>query len=385
MIEQTTRRNLVYLDHAATSWPKPDEVRVEITRALTDPTANAGRSGHEPSVIAARMVFETREQLAELFGVERSEDLVFVRGCTEGLNLVLRGFLKPGDHVAVSPLEHNSVMRPLTRLVRERGISVETLPADPHGKIDLEAACRVNRKEQVALVVVSHASNVNGAVQDLAGISEAFPDSRILVDAAQTAGVLPINIKQQRIDFLACSAHKGLLGPAGVGACYLAPNCDIPPLLEGGTGSRSESLDQPDVRPDRYESGTLNLHGIAGTHGALMGAGQRGLLGDSKRELSTALIDGLHKIRNVRIQSPTDGNALCVSFSVTGLSPDKVAAELEEDFGVLCRPGLQCAPTAHQHLGTFPQGTVRVSPGWKNTYEDIDVALRGILSVAKTV
>jgi len=376
-------KNVVYLDHAATSWPKPDEVCQHVTRALTECMANAGRSGHEPSVEAARIVFQTREQLAGLLGVSRSENVVFVRGCTEGLNLVLKGMLRPGATVAVSPLEHNSMMRPLMRLARQRGVVTETLPADPFGRIDLQAAGRVARERKFALLAVCHASNVNGAVQDLCGLRSVFPDTPLLLDAAQTAGVLPIDIERDRIDFLACSAHKGLLGPTGVGACYLTPNYDVEPLEEGGTGSRSESHAQPDFRPDRYEAGTLNLHGIAGVYGALLGTLQRGLLGPRKQQLTTILLDELEKISGIRLQSPKDGSALCASFTIDGLRADEVAVRLEERNRVLCRPGLQCAPAAHRHLGTFPGGTVRISPGWRNTFEDVETAIRGVHAVAQ--
>jgi len=383
MIERVME-NVIYLDHAATSWPKPDEVCEQITRALSGLTANAGRSGYQPSVASARMVFQTREKLAELLGVSRSEDVVFVRGCTEGLNLVIKGLLKPGNTVAVSPMEHNSVMRPLMRLVAQRGIVVQTLPADPLGRIDLEAARRIARQKRIDLLAVTHASNVNGAIQDLKGLREAFAETPMLVDAAQTAGVLPIHVQREGIDFLACSVHKGLLGPTGVGACYLSADQEVLPLHEGGTGSRSDSLEHPEFRPDRYEAGTLNLHGIAGTYGALLGLKQRGLLGDHKRHLSKALIDGLDKVPGIRVYSPSDGTALCLSFTLSSLQPNEVAARLEDQYGVLCRPGLQCAPAAHRHLGTFPSGTVRLSPGWGNTAECVQTALRAVHQIAKS-
>jgi cysteine desulfurase family protein len=377
--------DLIYLDHAATSWPKPPEVCEQMTRALVDLTANAGRSGHQPSIESARIVFQTREGLASLLGVAQSEDLVFVRGCTEGLNLVIKGFLEPGDTVAVSPMEHNSAMRPLMRLTQRCDVKVETLPADPFGRIDVEATGRIAGTKRFALVAISHASNVNGAVQDIRGLRAAFPETPILIDAAQTAGVLPINVQQDGIDFLACSVHKGLLGPTGVGACYLSSHYDVRPLQEGGTGSQSESQEHPGFRPDRYEAGTSNLHGIAGTLGALQSFERRGLLGAQKRQLTQVLLEGLRTIPGVRIQSPIDETALCASFTVDRLRPDEVAARLEEQHGILCRPGLQCAPAAHRHLQTFPQGTVRLSPGWKNTPEDIEAALRAIHAVAKSV
>jgi cysteine desulfurase family protein len=376
----------LYLDHAATSWPKPPQVAEAILQTLDSLTANAGRSGHRASLDSARMVFETRQRLAELLGIRNSEDLIFVRGCTEGLNLVLKGRLQAGDRVVVSPLEHNAVMRPLARLARELPLAIETLPADPLGRVAWDAARQLaaHSSRPPALVVVQHASNVNGVVQDIGRAKEVFPSSPLLVDAAQTVGVLPIDIERQQIDFLGASVHKGLLGPTGVGVVYLSPEHDVRPLIEGGTGSRSESIEQPDFRPDRYEAGTLNLHGIAGTLGALRGQAQRGLLGEEKRRLSRQILDGLATIRGVEIHSPTNGTALCVSFRIAGLGPEEVAVRLEREFGILCRPGLHCAPAAHQHLGTFPEGTVRLSPGWGNTPDDIAAAVRAVEHIAGT-
>ncbi len=372
----------IYLDHAATSWPKPPEVARAAAEAFQNVAANAGRSGHAPSIDSARLVFATRRRMAQLLGAVESEDVVFVRGATEGLNLVLKGFLQPGDRVLVSPMEHNAVMRPLSRLGKSLGIRVETLPADPFGRVDAEAAGRLARRQPAALAVVQHASNVNGAVQDLRAVRDALAGIPLLVDAAQTLGVLPIDVAGGEIDFLAASVHKGLLGPTGLGVCYLAPQRDVLPLVEGGTGSRSESLEHPDFRPDRYEAGTLNLHGMAATRAALEGLPARGLLGPVKRELCQILLAGLDSTPGVRVHSPTDGTALCVAFTLDALPPDRVALGLEREFGVLCRPGLHCAPAAHRHLGTLSAGVVRLAPGWGNTPTEMEAALRAVRALA---
>jgi len=257
---------MIYLDHAATSWPKPEAVGQAIAASLAEPLANAGRGFHTGAMRSARLVFETRTALARLFNAPRAQDVVFMRGTTEGLNLVLKGFLKPGARAWVSPLEHNAMLRPLARLTTERGVQVETLEADPWGRLDLDALSRrIQTEPEPALVAVAHASNVNGAMQDLRGIREAIGKGvPLLVDAAQTAGVLPLDVRNPEIDFLAFSAHKGLLGPTGIGGCYLSPKHEVTQLIEGGTGSLSESAEHPAQRPDRYEAGTLNLHGIAG-------------------------------------------------------------------------------------------------------------------------
>ena len=374
-------RPVIYLDHAATSWPKPPGVGQAMARLASSVLlANPGRSGHRASLEAARLVFDVRCRLARLLGISDPANLVFTRGATEGLNLVLKGCLREGDRVAVSPLEHNSVMRPLTRLSRERGIVVETLPADPLGRIDLDAARKLRGRYR--LVVVAHGSNVNGVVQDLAGLVAALPDTPVVADAAQTAGVVGIDAEGIGLAALAFSAHKGLLGPTGLGGCYLAPSLDPEPLLEGGTGSRSEATEQPHFRPDRYEAGTLNVHGIAGLAAALDHVERSGPLGETKRRLASILIEGLREIEGVRIYAPADGTALLVSFAVEGLPPDRVAAALETDHGILCRPGLHCAPAAHRHLGTFPQGTVRLSPGHGNTEQEMEAAVRAVHAIA---
>jgi len=374
-------RPVIYLDHAATSWPKAPGVGEAMARLCSsDLLANPGRSSYRASLDAARLVFETRCRLARLLGIHDPANLVFTRGATEGLNLVLKGLLREGDRVAVSPLEHNSVMRPLSRLARERGVTVETLPADDLGRIDLEAARKLRGRYR--LVVVAHGANVNGVIQDLAALKEALPETPIVADAAQTAGILPIDVGEMGISALAFSAHKGLLGPTGLGGCYLADDLDPQPLVEGGTGSRSEATEQPDFRPDRYEAGTLNLHGIAGLAAALDHIESNGLLGETKRRLTTILIEGLSGLPRLRVLAPTDGSALLLSFTIEGVPPDRVAVALERDHGILCRAGLQCAPAAHRYLGTFPQGTVRLSPGYLNTEEEMEAAVRAAYSIA---
>jgi cysteine desulfurase / selenocysteine lyase len=195
---------------------------------------------------------------------------------------------------------------------------------------------------------------------------------------------LPINVAQLDIDFLACSAHKGLLGPTGVGICVLSPLYELATLIEGGTGSNSQSYEQPMFRPDRYEAGTPNLHGIAGTFGALCGLEQRGLLGASKQQLTQILVDELDKIKGVRVYTPKNDTTLAVSFNIAGFRPDQVGHGLEEKYGILCRPGLHCAPAAHQHLRTLPEGTVRFAPGWGTTTEQIETAVRAVFELSQS-
>ncbi|HQH29024.1 MAG TPA: aminotransferase class V-fold PLP-dependent enzyme, partial [Oligoflexia bacterium] len=291
--------NRIYLDHAATSWPKPPELSASFAAACVNLTANSGRSGYRESVESARVIFDAREALCAILGVADSENIIFTRGCTEGLNLILRGLLKPGDRVGVSPLEHNSVMRPLRRLVQERNIIAETLPAGLDGQLDFGLCRKIVQERRFNLICVAHASNVNGVIQDLTALRAVFAEVPLLVDAAQTAGVLPLNIEQEEIDFLCCSAHKGLLGPTGVGIAYLSPLYELAPLYDGGTGSHSESYEQPLFRPDRYESGTMNIHGIAAFQGVLSGFAERGLLGEKTLRLTQTLIEELSKLPTI--------------------------------------------------------------------------------------
>ncbi|MFZ5831084.1 MAG: aminotransferase class V-fold PLP-dependent enzyme [Planctomycetota bacterium] len=373
----------IYLDHAATSWPKPPEVAAAIARSLTELTASAGRSGHGASLESGKLLCETRLMAARLIGVADASNLIFTSGCTAALNLVLRGLLKPGDRVLVSPMEHNSVMRPLHRLNRERGVRVIAARGDEFGRVDPDNVGRLARQHHPALAVIQHASNVNGVLQPIGALRPVLGETPLLVDAAQTLGVLPLTV-EMGIDFLAASVHKGLLGPTGVGFCYVSPEHDVEPLCDGGTGTQSESTEQPIFRPDRYEAGTPNLHGIAGARGALESLVRRGALGMEKQRLTQRLIEGLRAIRGVSVLSPDDGSALCAAFRIAGQSPEETARRLETRFGILGRPGLQCAPAAHRHLGSFPHGLMRLSAGWGTTVRDIQSAVEAVWTIAQT-
>ena len=371
-----------YLDHSSTSWPKPDEVKHELESSFCRLIANAGRSAYQEAIASARMIFETRNAVSELFGVADSANIVFTPGCTEGLNLVIKGLLKPQQRVAVSPMEHNAVMRPLLRMSKEKGVMLDVLPADSYGQLDLAGCKKIAKRHHFSLLAATHVSNVNGVVQDLAALREIFPETPILIDAAQSAGVLPIDISGTGIDFLCCSAHKGLLGLSGLGLAYLSPLYDFPALIEGGTGSNSDSFEQPCFRPDRYESGTPNIPGITALKAALSGIHTRGLGGKQQSAFSRQLIEGLKRIAGVKVLSPLNSEALLVSFTIEGIRPEEAALELDRKYDILCRAGLHCSPAAHRHLGTFPQGSIRFSPGWGTTEEHIEAALRAVYEIA---
>ena len=377
---------MIYFDHAATSWPKPPAVREALDRYFGDAGGNPGRAGHRMSIAAARLVEETRNGLAELLGIEDPARLAFAKNATEALNVAIYGLLQPGDHAVTSSVEHNSVMRPLRDLER-RGVAVTVVPCGPDGLIDADAIAAAIRPD-TRLVVTLHGSNVTGALLPIDAIAAACRERGIpyLVDAAQTAGAIPIDVAALGVDLLAFTGHKGLLGMTGTGGLYVRPGLSFEPLLRGGTGSRSDLEVQPDFMPDAYESGTLDVAGLAG-----LGAGVRHLLetGVDKveahdRDLATRAIDGLAGIPGVTVYAPSDEYRRCgvLSFTVEGLAPSDVGGILDRDFEIMSRVGLHCAPGAHRTIGTFPTGTVRFGFGLSNTIEEVDTAIGAVAEIA---
>jgi len=382
------RDGVIYLDNAATSWPKPPETLKTMEDFIRSVGANPGRSGHRLSIEAGRVILEAREALTALFGVDDPLRIVFTRNATEALNLALYGLLRPGDHVITSSMEHNSVMRPL-RDLEGKGVELTVVEASPQGELDpqdVEGAI----KENTRLIVLTHASNVTGTLMPLTEIGQIARRKGVplCVDSAQTAGAYPIDVEAMGIDLLAFTGHKSLFGPQGTGGLFIRKGLEeaIRPLLRGGTGSRSEFEEQPDFLPDKYESGTPNTVGIAG-----LGAGVRFLLSEgmerirAKEEaLTQTLLEGLSDTPGVTLYGTCDPRRqiAVVSFNIDGLSPSEVAMALDEEFGVLTRPGLYCAPSAHRTIGTFPQGTVRLSAGYFTTEEEIGMALRAVQELA---
>jgi len=383
------KTGITYFDNAATSWPKPDVVLEAMQRFLREVGANPGRSGHRLSIEAGRLIYDAREALAELFHVSDPFRVVFATNATEALNLALRGWLRPGDHVVTSSLEHNSVMRPLRALEAE-GVEVTVVAGSPQGELDpdqVEAALCGNTR----LIVLNHASNVTGTLLPVAEVG-AIARRRgvlLLVDAAQTAGAVPIDLEAMRIDLLAFTGHKSLYGPPGTGGLVLGervPVKELEPLKRGGTGSRSEEEYQPELLPDKYESGTPNTVGLAG-----LGAGVRFVLEQGvdrirRREvaLTQRLLEGLAAIPGLTVYGPgqAEKQLATVSFNVADREPSEVGLALDEEYGVLCRVGLHCAPAAHRTLGTFPRGTVRFALGYFNTEEEVDAALHAVWAIA---
>jgi len=381
---------MIYLDNSATSWPKPTEVTSAMVRFMEEVGANPGRSGHLLSIEAARVLYEAREALSTLFQVRDPARIVFTLNATEALNLVLKGLLRPGDHVLTSSVEHNSVMRPLRDLER-RGIALTVLPCFKDGTLDPEEVEKAIRST-TRLVVLNHASNVTGTllpVRDVGAIVRRH-NLLLLVDAAQTAGAFPIDLERDQIDFLAFAGHKSLYGPQGTGGLVLGERVrerEITPLKQGGTGSRSEFEEQPDFLPDLFESGTPNGVGVAGLKAGVEFVLRKGVENIRHQEMDLAgrLWEGLKGIPGIQLIGPQgkETRMPIVSFRLSQQSPSKVASKLEKGFGILCRPGLHCAPAAHRTIGTFPEGTVRFSLSVFNSEAEIDTTLRAVSAISK--
>lgn len=378
----------IYLDTAATSLKKPDAVLDAMCAFMRDVGASPGRSAHLAGMEASRVVARARTLVARLFNVKDDSRVIFTLNCTEALNLGLKGILKPGERVVSTSVEHNSVMRPLSALAEERGIRVAKCRADASGIIELEDLERL-LSTGAALLVMTHASNVTGAIQPVAEACRMASEKGIpvLMDAAQTAGCIPIDLEKLPAAMLAFSGHKGLFGPQGVGGIILAEGCDPEPLKHGGTGSRSSEERQPVFLPDRYESGTPNTPGLAGLAAGveyLLSIGvdrvRRGIV-----ETGSIMLSGLSGIPGVRLYGPgrMEDNAGVFSFTVEGRDNAVVAGELEERHGIMTRMGLQCSPSAHRAIGTYPEGTVRASIGHFTTADELRFfldSLRGLLS-----
>lgn len=382
---------MIYLDNAATSWPKPPEVLAAMARFMTEVGANPGRSGHRLSVEAGRIVYAAREAVAQLFNAPDPLRVVFGLNATEGINLALRGLLRPGDHVVTSSMEHNSVMRPLRALERE-GVEVTVVPCSPEGTLDPQAVLAALRPS-TRLVVLNHASNVTGTILPVAEVGRALRKMNgplLLVDAAQSGGAVPIDVQADGIDLLAFTGHKSLYGPTGTGGLIIGervPLEEFRPLIRGGTGSRSEREEQPDFLPDMCESGTPNAVGLAGLKAGVRWVLERGVeaIRAHEVELSQRLSDGLREIPGVTVYGPADARmrTAVVSFNIAGMEPSEVGMRLDEEYGIMCRVGLHCAPSAHRTIGTFPSGTVRFALGAFNTREEVDAAIRAVARLAQ--
>lgn len=378
---------MIYLDNAATSWPKPPAVVRAVRAALIGAAGNPGRTSHHSAMEVAGNVAECRENLAQLFGITNPLRICFTSNATDALNLALKGVLSPGNHVVCTSMEHNSVWRPLTAL-EERGVELSIAEADEHGVVTVESVKRLLRPN-TRLIAITHASNVNGAIQPVAEIGWFARASGVpmLVDAAQSAGSLPIDVATMCIDLLAFPGHKGLLGPQGTGGLYVREGVDLNPLKQGGTGSDSNNPHQPSYYPDLLESGTLNVPGIAGLNAAVRHLLKIGVAKIAEREarLTQRLLAGLDGIDGVTVYGPALGThrAPVVSFNIRDSDPFSVADELEKQADIACRPGWHCAGLAHRTQGTQGTGTVRLSPGPFTKMREVETALQVIEEIAQ--
>lgn len=381
---------MIYLDNAATTFPKPAPVTKAVEHALKVYGANPGRSGHEMTLKTSEEIYKCRKKAADMFGADSAQDVVFTLNCTHALNLAIKGVVKSGCHVITSNLEHNSVIRPLFALKQQGKINFDVakvIPGNDRATVD---AFRQLIRPNTSLIICTHVSNVFGVVLPVREIGELAASHGItfVVDAAQSAGVLPIDIRQMKIDYLCMPGHKGLYGPMGTGMLITTKGEALATLMEGGTGSLSQQLEQPDFLPDRLESGTVNTPGIIGLSAGLDFVRQSGEEKLYYHELSLTqhLYDGIKKIENVQLYTPRPVSphfAPVFSFNVKGRASGDVGEALAEQ-GIAVRTGLHCAPLAHNAFGTMQDGTVRLCPGAFTTRQEVEKTVFRIIKIAKS-
>ena len=380
---------MIYFDNAATSFPKPQVVYDAVMDSMMNYGANPGRSGHKLALKASRGIFEARNNISKLFNIKNPLDLILTFNCTESLNIAIKGVLKPGDHVITTSMEHNSVLRPIMNL-EKIGVDHTIVWGDSKGRInpkDIESSIKSNTK----LIVTTHISNLTGTIMDIDRIGEISKKHGImyLLDAAQSAGVYDIDLNNMNVDMLAFPGHKGLLGPQGTGGLYIKEGIEISEIFQGGTGSVSHLLTQPEEMPDKFESGTPNASGIIG-----LGAGVKyimdvGLESIRKKELELTeyFMNEVGKINGIKIYGPESilEHAPVVALNIKDADSSEVSYILNEEYDIGVRPGLHCAPLAHKTIGTFEQGTIRFSFGYENTYGEIEAGIKALKEIAREV
>jgi cysteine desulfurase family protein len=404
---------MIYLDNAATSWPKPETVYQNMEKFLREKGGNPGHGSHSLAEAAKQSIEEIRALVARFINAPAPQRVVFTLNCTQSINVALKGLLKPGDHVITSSLEHNAVMRPLWKL-EQNGIKVTSVPVSPATGVTSSADIEAAITSQTRMIVMTHASNVNGAIQPVAEYGKIARRHNLafLVDAAQSAGHQPIDVQAASIDLLAFSGHKGILGPPGVGVLYIGSRVNPDTLFEGGTGPISESESQPETLPDKYESGTMNGPGIAGLGAGLQFILNEGLdrINSHESALTGVLIEGLAAIPGVTLYKAHDetNQAPVISLNIERYQSSEVGVILDQSFDIKVRVGLHCAPEAHRSIGTLPPalkriranedlldtmvwvdsmrkcGSARLSPGYFNTMEEIEQTVAAIRRIAES-
>lgn len=379
---------MIYLDNAASSYPKPPRVIEAVAGCLKEVAASPGRGQHKMALKAGRIVRDTRLRAARLLGAPDPADLVFTANATEALNLAIQGWVRPGDRVVTTWVEHNSVYRPLEALAAESGVTVELVRCDRTGRVDVED-WRRRITAGTRLAVFAHASNALGTIQPLEELVEVAKEVGVpvLVDAAQSAGAIQVDIEVAGIDMLAFTGHKALLGPQGTGGLYISPDLDLTELKRGGTGTGSKGP-QPLVRPDRYESGTYNTPGLAGLGAALAFLSETTVseVFGREQERIQRLLAGLARIERLEIHGPAPGEprASLVSVSPGWASAAETAAALDRKYDIYVRSGWLCAPKAHELIGTETEGVLRLSPGFFSTDEQIDEAVAALCELGRS-
>ncbi|AIS53586.1 cysteine desulfurase Csd [Thermoanaerobacter kivui] len=376
---------MIYFDNAATSWPKPESVYKEVDRVLRN-CGNPGRGSHTMALEAGRVIFEARQEICRIFNIKDPMRIAFTLNTTEALNIALKGVLKEGDHVITSSMEHNSMIRPLMAL-QGIGIEVTIVKANSEGKIDPDDVKKAVKKN-TKMIAMTHASNVTGTIMPIREIGNIAREMNLifLVDAAQTAGVLDIDVESQNIHLLAFPGHKGLYGPQGTGGLYIKEGIDIKTIKEGGTGSKSESIYQPDLMPDKLESGTPNTPGIAGLKEGVKFIRSVGIdvIREHEKQLTKMLIEGLKEIKKVIIYGPqnVEERVGVVSIRIKDMDVGEISYLLDREFGIATRSGLHCASLAHSTIGTLQTGTLRFGIGYFNTEKEVVEAIKAIEAIS---
>lgn len=380
---------MIYLDNAATTFPKPRQVYEAVLDCMENYGANPGRAGHKLAMRAGREIYESRENIAKLLNVSNPMSIVFTHNATDSLNLAIKGVVKSGDHIITTSIEHNSVIRPIKAL-EKNGVENTIVKCDKYGHLDpndIKKAIKPNTK----LIVTTHASNVCGTIVDIESVGNIAKENNILylVDASQTLGVYDIDVQKINVDMIAAPGHKCLLGPQGTGMLYIRDGLEVNILKEGGTGSNSEDLFQPNMMPDRYESGTHNTPGIAGLNAGVKFILETGIdkIRKHEEELCEYMLTKLTEVPNIKIYGPLDSKkrAAVISINIGDIDSGEVTFILDDMYEIATRSGIHCSPLAHKTLGTLRQGTVRFSLGYFNTKEDIDKAVEALKHIEKEI
>ena len=379
----------LYFDSAATSFPKPESVIEAVTDYMKNYGTNVNRGGYQSAYSTASVIYDTREKLCRFFEFSPCENVVFTQNITYALNMILKGYLKRGDHVLVSAMEHNAVMRPLVQL-QKQGVSFSRIPCTNQGDLIVEKVETLIKSNTKAIILTS-ASNVCGTRMPLKKIGELCERYGLtfIVDSAQEAGVFPVSMKEMKIDILAFTGHKGLLAPQGIGGFLISDKIakEVEPLITGGTGSASDSEETPEILPDKFEAGTLNLPAIFGLNASLQYLNHVGIEEIQKKELKLTkqFLDGIKQIDGIQVigHEGIENRVPVVSLQCDWMDEAELAFLLDSEYGIMTRVGMHCAPNAHKTLGTFPRGTIRFSFGYENTKEEVEQVLQAIRKIGK--